>query len=171
MTCLYYRLFSHLDHCSFKVPSLHSQSCLALNCLKKKKESHLYLNLLPLKKMLLLQTVFIWLDFAHLSHAHTQRNRNSTSLFIMKYAPVVPTWKDAPPPPPSKPKIMVHYFKGLCCRSNLHVWLKISHMKHQSTRDGARVHELTAALHVVCLCLWSDLCLAASTNLNSLWFN
>ena len=29
-------------------------------------QTHLYLNLLPLKKMLLLDTVFIWLDLAHL---------------------------------------------------------------------------------------------------------
>lgn len=34
--------------------------------------SHLYLNLLPLKKMLLLETVFIWLDFVHLSDRDTK---------------------------------------------------------------------------------------------------
>lgn len=34
--------------------------------------SHLYLNLLPLKKMLLLETVFIWLDFAHLREEETK---------------------------------------------------------------------------------------------------
>lgn len=125
-----------------------SQSCLSL----EKKESHLYLNLLPLKKMLLLQTVFIWLDFAHLSHAHTEKQKQYVIIYY-KICTGGTKWMLPHPPPSSKQKKTVHYLKGSCCRSNLHVWLRIIYpMKHQSTRDGARVHELATALCSVTVC-------------------
>lgn len=38
---------------------------------------HLYLNLLPLKKILLLETVFIWLDFAHLSDKERKKQKET----------------------------------------------------------------------------------------------
>lgn len=118
---------------SFKMPSLQSQSCLSL----RKKESHLYLNLLPLKKMLLLQTVFIWLDFAHLSHAHREKQKQ----YIIIYYKICTGGTNISGCSPTQ---------GSCCRSNLHVWLRIIYpMKHRSTRDGARVHELTTALRSV----------------------
>lgn len=133
--------------------------------------SHLYLNLLPLKKMLLLQTVFIWLDFAHLS-------RKNYLLQNIQQWQWVPEHRLTPPPPVIRRGgcFKVHYFKGWCRRSNRHVWFRIIyHAKLQSSRDGARVHKLTSALLSVWQtergCLWSKLCLAAVTNSNSLWFD
>lgn len=95
--------FPTLSSCSLSVKTSFAVKILSLNGLEKNKTrthlwklnwklSHLYLNLLPLKKMLLLQTVFIWLDFAHLSRERGwYKKKKRTSLFITKHTIVVPT--------------------------------------------------------------------------------